>query len=250
MFRKMLIAALFIALIPTAGFSLDTNLLNDFVTLDKAYVPALFLTNMDKRGPSKQSMERLKAEWRTFKDKYYNYNSSDPQWNKDFDKIGQKIDEADRIVSSEGDLIAAHETLEAVRYTLIDTRRRNHIDYFIDYLTDFHDPMEHIVLRAKGKTPQTLSSDDLDFIESSLPETMTLWEKAITSNVDQTLFRLNDGQMEQLRNLMTAESGSLADLKAALADKTAKADIIKKAMGIKKNFSQVFGIFGDFSGLN
>jgi len=246
---KMLAMILVLALIPAAGYSMDSELLNDFVTLDQAYVPVLFLTNMEKLNPSKESMQRLNQVWSTFKDKYYTYNSDDSQWKKDLDKIDQIVREASGIVTANGNLIAAHETLEEVRYTLFDTRRRNGIDYFVDYLTDFHDPMEHIVLRAKGKTPQTLTDDDIADIEESLPHTMALWHKVINANFDKALYGFDGDKYDQMQATIQAETQSLEELKSALNEKSDKEMIIKKSMGIKKNFAQLFSMFGNFQGL-
>ena len=248
--KKIMVLALIFMIVPAVGFSTESNIVNDFVTLDKAYVPALFLTNMKKPEPSKESMRRLHRVWGSFYTRYYIFNNNDPQWKKDFDKIDRKIKEATQVVfANDGDLIEAHETLETVRYTLIDTRRRHNIDYFIDYLTDFHDPMEHIVLRAKGKTPQTLTGEDIAYIDKTLPHTMALWDKIVNADFDKALFGFKQDKLDQMQATMQAETQALEDLKTALSDNAAKDMVIKKAMGIKKNFAQLFSMFGDFQGL-
>ena len=248
--KKILFLALILTVVPVVGYSMESNLINDFVALDTAYVPALFLTNMDKPDPSKEAMKRLYRAWNSFFSRYYIINSDDPQWKKDFEKVDQKIKEATGIVFADGDLIKAHETLEAVRYTFINTRRRHNIDYFIDYLTDFHEPMEHIVLRAKGKTPQSLTDEDIAFIEKSLPHAMDLWGKVVKADFDNVMFDFNEGKFAQMQATLQAETQSLEDLRLALNNKSAKEPLIKKAMGIKKPFTQLFYMFGDFHGLN
>ena len=248
--KKILFLALILTIVPVVGYSMESNLINDFVALDKAYVPALFLTNMDKPDPSKEAMKRLNRVWNSFFSRYYIMNSDDPQWKTDFDRVDQKIKEATKIVFANGDLIEAHETLEAVRYTFITTRRRHNMDYFIDYLTDFHEPMEHIVLRAKGKIPQSLTDEDIAFIEQSLHHAMELWDKVVKADFDKAMFDFNDGKFAQMQATLQAETQSLEDLKSALANNSAKEPLIKKAMGIKKSFTQLFYMFGDFHGLN
>jgi hypothetical protein len=240
---------LIITLISFVGCAKKVDLINDFVKLDKAYTPALFLTNLEKLNPSKKSIAKLKEEWSGFKVKYYDYYKEDPQWRKDFDKVDKSIMEADKIISSNGNLIEAHETLEAIRYTFIDTRRRNNIDYYIDYITDFHDPMEHIVMRAKGKTPKTLNDEDIEFIEKSLPEVLRLWDSLKNARFDKDLFLFNEEKVTKMESIIEAETMALEDLKRAIKNKSDKENIIKKAIGIKKNFALLFKLFGDFEGL-
>jgi hypothetical protein len=247
--KKIFFIALGITLMSHTSYTYKDNLINDFVKFDKAYTPALFLTNLEKSNPSKKSMSRLKEEWSRFKDKYYDYYKDNPQWNKDFDKVDQSIMEADKIISSNGNLLQAHETLENIRYTFIKTRRRNNIDYYIDYITDFHDPMEHIVLRAKGKTPKILKEEDIEFIENSLPEALKLWDAIKSAKFDKDLFFFNEEKVKEMQNIIEAETKALEDLKSALKDKSAKENIIKKAIAIKKNFALLFKLFGDFEGL-
>ncbi|MBW1848278.1 MAG: hypothetical protein JRG81_15420 [Deltaproteobacteria bacterium] len=247
--KKIFCIALVITLMPLTGCTKTDTLINDFVKFDKAYTPALFLTNLEKLNPSKKSIAKLKEEWSSFKGKYYEYYKEDPQWSRDFDKVDQSIMEADKIISSNGDLIEAHEALENIRYTFIKTRRRNNIDYYIDYITDFHDPMEHIVLRAKGKTPETLKEEDIEFIENSLPEVLKLWDAIKSAKFDKDLFFFNEEKVKKMQGIIKAETMALEDLKGALKNKSAKENIIKKAIGIKKNFALLFKLFGDFEGL-
>ena len=216
---------------------------------DKVYTPALFLTNLEKLNPSKKSITRLKERWSSFKEKYYEYKKEDAQWSKDFDKVDNSIMEADKIISSNGNLKEAHEILETVRYTFINTRRRNNIDYYIDYITDFHDPMEHIVLRAKDKTPITLRDEDIEFIEKSLPEALTLWTNLKKAKFDRSLFLFSKEKFKKMEDIIDAETKTLEDLKIAIKNKSDKDYIIRKAIGIKKNFVLLFKLFGDFEGL-
>ncbi len=249
MIKNKLLISLLIASIPLAGCTKKDNLTNDFARLDRAYIPVLFLTNMNKPDPSKKSDARLKIEWSNFKNKYYEYNKVDPQWSKDFDKVDQSIMKADKIISSGGDLIKAHEILETIRYTFINTRRRNNIDYYIDHITDFHNPMEHIVLRANKKTPKTLTNKDIKFIEESLPKVLKLWDAIKNAKFDNDLFLFNKEKETKMQDIIKAETNALKDLENALNNKSNKENIIKTAIGIKKNFALLFKLFGDFKGL-
>ena len=247
--NRILFSVLIIALVSVSGCSKNDQLLRDFAKFDRTYIAVLFLTNVEKPNPSKKAIEKLKTEWNIFKEKYYVYNKEDFQWSKDFDNVEQSIMQADKIISSGRKLVKAHEILENVRYTFIKTRRRNNIDYYIDYLTDFHEPMEHIVLRVKGKTPKTLKANDIKFIEKNLPEALKLWDALLDANFNQDLFLFNDEKVTKMHGIIQAETKTLEELKSAINNKSNKANLIKKTVGIKKNFALLFKQFGDFKGL-
>lgn len=249
MYNRLLIAILVTVFLPSIGFSKSDKFISDFVCFDRAYIPALFLTNMDKLNPSKKAMENLKTEWASFKGKYYYYEKDDTKWTKDFDKVEESIMLADKIISSGNKLIEAHEILENVRYTFLEMRKRNNIDYFIDYLTEFHDPMEHIVLRAKGKIPKTLKDNDIEFLEKSFPEAADKWNALKNAGFNNDIFHFNDERLTNMKDVIIAETKAMDALKSALNNKSDKANLIKNAVGIKKNFVLLFELFGDFKGL-
>ena len=47
--------------------------------------------------------------------------------------------------------------LDLAQIILMEPRKRNHFDYFVDYLTGYHEPMEHIVLMANQTSPEELT---------------------------------------------------------------------------------------------
>ncbi|MBU2552066.1 MAG: hypothetical protein KKB20_26885 [Proteobacteria bacterium] len=219
--------------------------LKDTVEFDKAYIPALAMTNQDKRPPAIKAMKILDQAWAKYKGLYYDYKKSDARWRGDFDQVGRLIAEAGEISASDKALIEAHETLEGVRLTFMETRRRYDIDYLIDHFTEFHEYMEEVTLTAKGKTPETLSDDDLDEIRQNLTQAVQAYEKVQRYPFDPAMFGFNGEKTAQYKNFVQREADSLADLEKALGGGD-KAEIIKKSMAIKPYFIKQFFLFGDF----
>ena len=91
-------------------------------------------------------MKRLKKYWKEFEGKYYHYYFNDRNWEDSFCRIDNLINKASVIVDSMRNLKHAHQTLEGVRQIFTKLRKRDNINYFIDLLTRFHEPMEKIVL--------------------------------------------------------------------------------------------------------
>jgi hypothetical protein len=162
-------------------------------------------------------MEILTGSWKGFKDRYYDANPGDTQWRKDFDEADHMIAEAGRIVASDRKVTDAHEALEDMRMVMMKLRARNEIEYFVDRLTAFHEPMEAIVLAAKDKTPETFTDADIQRITKTLPQAEELWTRVATGNLDGATYQLEASQLERARKLIQTEQQALAALKTALA---------------------------------
>ena len=227
-----------------AGFAAN-DIRRDMVAFDKVYIAALALTSQGKSTESRKAVDALHKSWQGFKERHYNANPQDVQWKKDFDHVNAMVDEAVKVIASGQKVTDAHEALEHVREVLMKLRQRNRIDYFIDGLTAFHEPMEAIVLAAKDKTGDTLADVDIARIRNMLPQAEQAWQRVTGSKLDANDYLLAPAQADDARKLMALEDASLAALKDALATGD-KARIAQAAVAIKPNFAKLFMTFGDF----
>jgi hypothetical protein len=227
----------------------QTYLRADMAALDRAYIAALALTSQEKLIPARRAMAVLVPTWQAFQAKYAQVNPSDPQWSVDFDDVDGRIHRADAIVTAGTALLDAHEELEGVRITLMGLRERSGIDYYVDDLTRFHEPMETIVLAAKDKTPESFTPADLATIQAHLPEAQARWQRVVAHEFDAALFGFPESKQTALRAGIAAETEALAQLEQALAagDTTA---IVKRSVAIKPSFAALFMLFGDFETLS
>lgn len=221
------------------------DLTKDMVHLDQVYIPALAFTSEEKIAPSREAMKSLKQVWTSFKARYQENTHGDTQWKSDFDKVDSFIRAADKIVTNGKNIKDAHEELEQVRIVFMHLRERNHIEYFIDYLTRFHEPMEEIVLAAKNKNETTLSEKDIDLIRHVLPMAKELWRSTSDAKFDALTYEFNNTQAANLHSLVEKETRSLNRLEKALVNGNKK-EIAEAAVSIKPNFAKIFKSFGKF----
>lgn len=242
-----LIVVMYLAMIPAALCAQD-SLIRDTAVLDKALIPALFVTGQGKVETSQLSMKFLKEGWAQYKGMYLGAQPKDAQWKKDLDKVEDHIRNADRIVAGGAGLSNAHNELEGARIILMKARQRSKIEYFPDYLTEFHEHMEEIFDAANKKTPETLSDKDMETIRKALPQAVAIWSTAKKARFDAELYGFSQEQVKKMNTLHQAEEEALAALQEAL--KTgARGEIIKHATSLKGKFVPVYLLFGDFERL-
>jgi hypothetical protein len=243
--RTAILMALTAAMIFTAtGFATD-DLMKDFVSFDRAFIPPLAFTNQEKVKPSKKGMGILKENWTTFKARHYEANPKDPQWKKDLDGIEERILRAGRIVASEKSLMEAHEILEEIRYVFMNLRKRNGMDYYIDHLSEFHGHMEAIMHTASERDAGSFTTKDGEYIDRECGQAVKIWERIQTLPFDKLLFGFDDQKVAAMRDLMEKETQALQRLKKALEGED-KARIIESAKKIRPNYAQLYKMFGDF----
>lgn len=223
----------------------DSGLVKDMVRLDQVYIPVLALTSDEKVAGSRKAMDALRPVWQAFHKQHRGGMPGDPQWRADFDKVDGYIQAADKIIQSGVNVKQAHEELEHVRLVFLDLRQRNHITYYIDHLTRFHEPMEKIVLAAKGKTEATLTDKDIDTIRKALPHAFELWGATLHARFDAQVYGFDRKQAHTLKALVKKEQAVLVSLDKAVTSGNRK-DIIQAALAIKPNFAKMFKLFGRF----
>lgn len=223
------------------------DLVEDSAAFDQAYIPALAYTSQGDRAKSARAMARLEVAWRSFRDARRDSYPADAQWARGFDDAGDFIAAASGIVGRPGgNLLDAHEALEHVRVIFMTLRRDHQIDYFVDHLTAFHEPMEHIVLAAKGKTQTDLSASDLANIRTSMPALTAAWKAVQGAPLDSSRLKLDARKAADVATLMEKETQAIDALQAALQSGNPTA-ILKQATAIKPPFAQLFMLFGDFA---
>jgi len=244
--RACLVAGILMVAVLMSSHALGSEgLMKDFVLLDRAFIPPLLLTNQQKAGPSKKAMEILKAQWALFKERHYKAGPKDPGWKQDLDKVEAKIMEADQIVLSEKNLIEAHEILETIRYALKAARSRNNIDYYIDYLSEFHEHMEAVLHTVNERDEGSFSERDLQFVTGEAAEAARIWGQVQGLPFDRELFGFSDAQEARRKELLEKEAQALQRLQKALEGND-KMLIIKSAKEIRPPYAQLYLLFGDF----
>jgi len=217
----------------------------DMAAFDKVYIPALALTSQTNKAAAEKAVKLTADQWMQFKKNnaaFFGKNAADQA---DLAVIDQLITDAERSVRVNEKTDEAHEILEGVRNTLLKIRQRNSIDYYIDYTTKFHEPMEAIVLTAKGRTAETLTDTMLLKIRDNFKVAQQDWKNLQNASFDPALFSFDAKKDAQRQAYIRAETEAMDRLKNALENGD-KGSIIKASMGIKANFVNLFLLFGDF----
>jgi hypothetical protein len=221
-----------------------TDLLDSFAKLDQAYVPALALTKMGTPEASKKALGNLERRWQGFRQQYVHAFPDDAQWKTDFESVGKAIGEATEHLAA-GRQLDAHESLEAIREILLEARRRNGMDYYLDRLTEFHTTMEEIVLAVKVERPADLSEDKIAEIRKLADRAVKQWDQVKSAPFHVQRFGFNDQKLAKRKQLLQAETNALDKLQQALAAED-RAQIIATGTAIKPIFAQSFMLFGTF----
>ena len=234
------IAALLLALLFTANVSAkDDTLETDMALLERAYIPALFLTSLNK-PEAVGKMAIYVQVWSDFYSSYWDYRRSDRNWNSYLDLVQETVEEADELIA-QGELLEAHEVLERIRVIMADFRGRNGFPKFTpDSLTDFHSIMGQIIAIASGEVGEV----EIDQLWDLYKKASFAWSKVEKIPLDQALWEFSDLDMEQYATFVAAERLALDAFEAALLAED-PATMTTTALGLKPYQAQAYLLFGD-----
>lgn len=223
------------------------DLHEDMVKLDRAYIPALVITNQPLSPTTRRSMERLREEWNGYRARYPKAPAgfTEVSWTKADKAIESSIADAEASVKA-GKPTVAHEALERVRDAQYVLRRGNGVSYWMDDFTAFHAAMEEIAGAAAGKNAGTLTDGDVASIRAAMPQAQRTWQALLASRGESARYGVPAGQAEALQRQLDAQTQTLSDLKAAL-EREDRAEIAAKAVATKPAFSKLMQMFGDFA---
>jgi hypothetical protein len=216
-----------------------------YVEFDRVFIPALALTNQQKEPAARKALQRLSKAWDArFVEHYHGMFEGDSQWPRDLSRIAQCIALAEAKLAA-GELLEAHEELEPIRDILMEARRRNHVDYPIDTLSQFHATMEAIVKPAMKLKPASLGDAQIAQWKQLAQRAEQEWTMVERAEFDLAVFGKSDVQQQQFPSMLRAEGAAIDRLQAALAGND-KEMIVKAARGLKPPFAKIYMFFGDF----
>ncbi|MHB9132592.1 MAG: hypothetical protein ACYDBB_16100 [Armatimonadota bacterium] len=216
----------------------------DMVRFDQVFIPALALTSQQQPEAAKNAMRQLTAEWKGFQQRYADQCASDAEWQRTFIQVDQRIGTANTVINTKNDFLLAHEELEGVRSILLNLRMRNNIEYFPDYLTEFHGSMEAILLTVNEKTPETLTPAEMAKLLQNLQQATALWRVVEKKPFDPLLYDFSPEKTALLRTRIANEARELDELTSAVKARDA-ARVLKETGDIKPEFQAIYLLFGN-----
>jgi hypothetical protein len=171
--------------------SAQAAILDNSIALDAVYIPALSLTNAKPgdtaaAAKARAAMQRLDADWPALraallKDLSGKAPAQAAAARKTLAQVDQALAEARKAMAA-GNNAAAHTALEDVRIDLMKLRSAQGVDYFMDRLTAFHEPMEVLALAGNTLKPQDLTPAKRAEMEKTYAEARALW-RSIEQNL-------------------------------------------------------------------
>lgn len=219
------------------------------VAFDGVYIPALSQTSNASQKPeagpaATAAMARLRQAWPTLRqDLTGAWGPSAPAgWAQALERVDQQITLAGRATAA-AKWHDAHEALEDVRIELMRARQAGGLDYFVDRLTAYHEPMEVIALTGAQVKPADLDATRLASLRKAYTEASELWQAIRRVQVGPGTYALDARRAQQLSQGLADEDAALQALGRALAGTDASA-ILRAASAVKPPFARVFTAFG------
>lgn len=230
-------------------------ILDNSVALDAVYIPALSLTNA-KSGDTaaadkaRAAMQRLDAGWPALRAALLqDLSGKTPAHAAAARKTLAQVDKAlagSRKAVAAGNFEAAHTALEDVRIDLMKLRVAQGVDYFMDRLTAFHEPLEVLALAGNSVKPQDLTPARRAEMEKTFVEARALWRSIERNLPNPQAYKLSGAQQAQFNKGMADETAALTRLSDALRGSD-NAALLKAASAIKPPFARTFTAFGQYN---
>ncbi len=223
------------------AFAQDATFEQELATVEQYYIPALFVSGHGPKEKAPAAFQRFQQQWQQFTRKYHQTLQQDP-WAGAVQQINNHLQQAATLLQ-EGKVFEAHRQLEPVRNILADVRHQLGNPTLMDALTEFHDHMEVIMKTVRQKSPEALSTTDIEKIKTHATAALRAWQKVKIGPREKAIYQLSDDQVAFLQRNIQVQQQTLNALKSALAQKNA-ADILKYARGIRSGFITVFRALG------
>ncbi|MEY4751224.1 MAG: hypothetical protein RIQ60_3438 [Pseudomonadota bacterium] len=227
--------------------------LDDMVAFDAVYIPALAAStsaSQDARAVPKAvaAGQALDARWPQLRSTLTVTWGSQPAraWTATLAAVDRQITLA-RTAAAASNWKDAHEALEDVRIELMKARLGQGMDYFIDQLTAYHEPMEALTIAASTWKPAEIDAQRRAQLEQAVLHAAALWRGIERHTLDMAAYGLPPAGQAQLRQALADESAALDRLTQAQRLGSTE-QVLKAAAGLKPAFARAFTAFGRSGG--
>jgi hypothetical protein len=157
-------------------------------------------------------------------------------------ELDRRIAQADALVR-QARFADAHEALEHVRPAMLDARRAAGIDYLVDRLVEYHEPMESLVAMASAAREGRLDERERAGMVRTFAQARAAWIAIERTPLDADRHGLSVQRLEQYRRGVSDESEALTRLSEALRNGDG-ATLAAAAEALKPPFARAYTAFG------
>jgi hypothetical protein len=170
---RPLIAAILLA--AAAAVPLRADFTSAINTMMSPYYAALLASHRGDAESTQRDLVLLAAKWELVtREAPPAAIASDPQWPAAVGRVKAIIERSRELVRVRN-LDKAHLELEALRLVLREVRGRHNLLVLDDYLTDYHESMERIVVRASMQNEIVLAEADFAEMTRDLGKARLHW---------------------------------------------------------------------------
>lgn len=224
--------------------------IDDMVAFDARFIPALASTSAAGADPrvadrARASVGQLVSAWPTLRRRLEAAGAGTPgraRWPAMLAELDRRIAETDALVR-QARFAEAHEALEHVRPAMLEARRAAGIDYFVDRLVEYHEPMEVLVAMAPAAREGRLGERERAAMVRAFAQARAAWIAIERTPLDADRHGLSAQRLEQYRRGVADETEALSRLSEALrsGDGTVLA---AAAEALKPPFARAYVAFG------
>ncbi len=240
---------LFLSSCATTKMDRTTSVVRVMVQFDRAYIPALSMTNKGNMPGSVKALRILENEWTDVKSELVAFYPDDKDVAGKLSLVDAHILEAQHKLDSGFSLLAVHETLEMIKKPFAAMRAEKDLPYYIDLLDTYHATMEELISLAANKSASNVSDADMKSIETLAEKGVSQWAVIQSTSFNSVLFGFTAEKTKELQKGI--EAGKKESIIFLSDVRKGNKDIILKEVSVlKPYYTKVYLLFGDFARLN
>jgi len=168
-------AAAIVGFVLVTGLTARADFTSAITAVMGPYYAALTASERGDAESTQRDLGLLSAKWELVgREEPPAALKADPQWHADVQKIGEIIRQTGELVRLRN-LSKAHIELEGLRLVLRQARGRHDMLVLDDWLTDYHEAMERVCVRASMQNEIVLADADYVEMQHDLSRAETLW---------------------------------------------------------------------------
>lgn len=239
---KILLKQLLLVVFFVSSISCQTHdLKKAMVQFDQAFIPVLMATDEGNIYQAKSGVFYLEFQWQKLNKKYGNLLAGNEDWQETFRRVNEWLGDAYFAIDNNNAELACNQ-LEHVKYELMELRRIQGIDYYLDDLFDFKLITDRITRIAHDDKLKLLEwKEYADLVKA----TQVSWRIIKSKPVDFQVYELNKEKVLLLRKYQNNMSTILDDLVMSL-DSADQAAVAKQTQALDPAMRQLIRLFGNF----
>ncbi len=238
---RLRITSCLVTLLALLGCGRD--IVSDSARLDSYLIPALAFTKQRDHAQAMAAVENLEAEWETFRESHY--ESGDSAWRAVFDEVDTMVADAAAVIEAGEYITDAYGSLDDIRMLLLEWREDNGIEYLVDPLHEFQEPLADMVKLVANRKPESLKQEELDELAGLQVELDEIWLDMMDAEFDIGRYGMTEEEAASFERLVRSVDYAISQLGRAL-EAGDRAGVFTAARELEEWFGEVYAIFGDF----